>query len=32
MLSTMVKADGVLAVPMNLEGFARGDIVDVIRF
>jgi molybdopterin molybdotransferase len=31
-LSTMVKADGVLVVPMNLEGFARGDSVEVIRF
>jgi molybdopterin molybdotransferase len=31
-LSTMVNADGLLIVPMNLEGFAKGDSVEVIRF
>lgn len=32
MLSTMVKADGILAVPMNAEGLARGISVDVTQF
>jgi molybdopterin molybdotransferase len=30
MLSTMVKADGLVVVPMNVEGFARGDTVEVV--
>ncbi|MDR0841926.1 MAG: molybdopterin molybdotransferase MoeA [Acidobacteriota bacterium] len=32
MLSTMVKADGVIRVPMNVEGLSKGDIVRVVRF
>jgi molybdopterin molybdotransferase len=32
MLSTMVRADGILTVPMNAEGLARGISVDVIQF
>jgi molybdopterin molybdotransferase len=31
MLSTMVKAGGVVVVPMNVEGFAQGEVVEVIR-
>lgn len=31
MLSTMVKATGVIVVPMHAEGFARGEVVEVIR-
>jgi molybdopterin molybdotransferase len=30
MLSTMVKADGLVVVPMNAEGFAGGDTVEVV--
>ena len=30
MLSTMVKADGIVVVPMNAEGFSKGKIVEVI--
>ncbi len=30
MLSTMVRANGVLRIPMNTEGFSRGEIVPVI--
>jgi molybdopterin biosynthesis enzyme len=32
MLPTMVRADGILTVPMNAEGLARGISVDVIQF
>jgi molybdopterin molybdotransferase len=32
MLSTMVKASGILQVPMNAEGFSRGDVVQVVQF
>ena len=32
MLSTMVKADGITLIPMNAEGFSRGELVEVIRF
>jgi molybdopterin molybdotransferase len=32
MLSTMVKAAGVIVVPMHVEGLAKGDTVEVIRF
>jgi molybdopterin molybdotransferase len=31
MLSTMVKADGVLVVPMHVEGLAKGEVVEVIQ-
>ena len=31
MLSTMVKANGVVVVPMHSEGFAKGEIVHVVR-
>jgi molybdopterin molybdotransferase len=30
-LSTMVKADGIVPVPMNVEGFSRGEAVPVIK-
>jgi molybdopterin molybdotransferase len=30
MLSTMVKADGIVVIPMNAEGFSRGEAVKVI--
>ena len=29
MLSTMVKADGMIAIPMNVEGLSKGDTVQV---
>jgi molybdopterin molybdotransferase len=32
MLSTMVKADGLVVVPINTEGFARGDMVEVVSW
>jgi molybdopterin molybdotransferase len=32
MLSTMVKAGGVIAIPMNSEGFSQGEVVDVILY
>lgn len=32
MLSTMVKANGILQVPMNVEGLSKGDIVQVVQF
>ena len=32
MLSTMVKADGVVVIPMNVEGFSRGEAVDAIAY
>ena len=32
MLSTMVKADGITLIPMNAEGFSKGDLIDVIQF
>jgi molybdopterin molybdotransferase len=31
MLSTMVKADGIITIPMNAEGFSKGESVQVIR-
>jgi molybdopterin molybdotransferase len=31
MLSTMVKADGIVLVPMNAEGLAKGSVVEIIR-
>ncbi len=31
MLSTMVKADGVVIIPMNVEGFSKGEVVEVIE-
>ncbi|MBZ5497510.1 MAG: molybdopterin molybdotransferase MoeA [Acidobacteriia bacterium] len=31
MLSTMVKASGIVVVPMHVEGFAQGEVVEVIR-
>jgi len=31
MLSTMVKADGVLTIPMNVEGFLKEDVVQVVE-
>ena len=32
MLSTMVKANGILVIPMTLEGFSKGDTVQAVRF
>jgi molybdopterin molybdotransferase len=32
MLSTMVKASGILHVPMNVEGLSKGDVVQVVQF
>jgi molybdopterin molybdotransferase len=32
MLSTMVKANGMLVIPLSLEGFSRGETVAAIRF
>ena len=32
MLSTMVKADGIVVIPMNAEGFSSGEIVEVIVY
>ncbi len=32
MLSTMVKADGIVVVPMNAEGFSRGETVEVVQW
>jgi molybdopterin molybdotransferase len=32
MLSTMVKADGITLIPMNVEGLSRGEFVEVIQF
>ncbi len=32
MLSTMVKAGGIMLIPMNAEGFSRGDVVQVVRY
>jgi molybdopterin molybdotransferase len=31
MLSTLVKADGIITIPMNAEGFSRGETVAVTR-
>lgn len=31
MLSTMVKADGILRIPMNVEGYSSGDVVQVVE-
>jgi molybdopterin molybdotransferase len=31
MLSTMVKANGMLQVPMNVEGLSKGDVVEVVQ-
>jgi molybdopterin molybdotransferase len=31
MLSTMVKADGIVPIPMNAEGFSKGEIVRAVR-
>jgi molybdopterin molybdotransferase len=30
MLSTMVKADGVFLIPMNVEGYSKGEVVQVV--
>ncbi|HSW38878.1 MAG TPA: gephyrin-like molybdotransferase Glp [Acidobacteriota bacterium] len=32
MLSTMVKADGIISIPMNAEGFSKGKSVQVTRY
>jgi len=32
MLSTMVKADGIIAIPMNAEGFSKGELVEVVLY
>jgi molybdopterin molybdotransferase len=32
MLSTMVKANGILIIPMTIEGFSKGDTVQAVRF
>jgi len=31
MLSTMVKAGGIITIPMNAEGFSKGETVQVVR-
>jgi len=31
MLSTMVKAGGIILIPMNAEGFSRGEVVQVVQ-
>jgi molybdopterin molybdotransferase len=31
MLSTMVKADGVVVIPMQVDGLAKGEVIEVIR-
>jgi molybdopterin molybdotransferase len=31
MLSTMVKANGIVLLPMNAEGFSKGKVVEVIQ-
>ncbi len=31
MLSTMVKAEGIITIPMNAEGFSKGELVQVIK-
>jgi len=31
MLSTLVKANGILVIPMNVEGFSKGETVQAIR-
>jgi len=32
MLSTLVKASGIVLVPMNVEGFSKGKLVQVVQF
>ena len=32
MISTMVKADGIVMIPMNAEGLSRGEVVQVIQY
>ncbi len=32
MLSTMVKADGIVIVPMNVEGFSGGEVVKAVMY
>jgi molybdopterin molybdotransferase len=32
MLSTMVRANGILVIPMNVEGFSGGETVQAVRF
>jgi molybdopterin molybdotransferase len=32
MLSTMVNASGIVAIPMNVEGFSKGKVVEVIQY
>lgn len=32
MLSTMVKANGILTIPMNVEGYSKGEVVPVVEF
>jgi molybdopterin molybdotransferase len=32
MLSTMVRADGIVVIPMNVEGFSSGEAVEVISY
>ena len=32
MLSTMVKANGILVIPMTIEGFSKGDTVQAVRW
>jgi len=32
MLSTMVKADGIVVIPMNVEGYSRGEVVEAITY
>jgi molybdopterin molybdotransferase len=31
MLSTMVKADGIFVIPMNVEGYSKGEVVQIIE-
>jgi molybdopterin molybdotransferase len=32
MISTMVKANGIVMIPLNAEGFSRGEVVQVIQY
>ena len=32
MISTMVKANGIAMIPLNAEGFSRGEVVQVIQY
>ena len=32
MISTMVKANGIVMIPLNVEGFSRGEVVQAIQY